>query len=53
MADERDAKTCKNPPCSCKITDDDGGYCSVACQSTANTTQIDCDCGHKDCGGDF
>lgn len=52
MADERNDNTCANAPCSCAV---EGGekYCSVSCQSTANTTQIDCDCGHQNCAGDF
>ncbi|HYE14115.1 MAG TPA: hypothetical protein VD968_06715 [Pyrinomonadaceae bacterium] len=52
MADERNDKVCANPPCSCPV---EGGerYCSVHCQSTENTVQIDCDCGHQGCSGDF
>ena len=50
---DREERTCKNPPCGCKIADEDDGYCSVNCASTANTTQIDCDCGHDHCSGDF
>ena len=59
MADEtvrdagaRAADTCKNPPCSCTVERGDR-YCSVHCESTPNTVQIDCDCGHQSCSGDF
>jgi hypothetical protein len=56
MADERDdrrdARTCKNPPCGCPVPDGEK-FCSVNCASTENTIQIDCDCGHEACGGDF
>ena len=54
MADERrdEGKTCANAPCTCPVEKGEK-YCSVHCQSTGNTTQIDCDCGHPDCKGDF
>ena len=57
MADEtvRDAdaaNTCKNAPCTCPVEKGEK-YCSVHCQSTTSTIQIDCDCGHDNCGGDF
>jgi hypothetical protein len=52
MAEERNARTCANPPCSCPVEQGEK-YCSVHCQSTANTVQIDCDCGHESCAGDF
>ena len=55
MADERDERagnTCANPPCTC-VVDKKGEYCGVSCQSTSGTTQIDCDCGHGGCKGDF
>ena len=51
-ADAQAANTCKNPPCTCP--DEKGEkFCSVHCQSTGNTVQIDCDCGHPACAGDF
>jgi hypothetical protein len=55
MADETrdEGKVCANPPCTCSITEKGEKYCSVHCQSTANATQIDCDCGHGSCAGDF
>ena len=51
MADEREEKTCANPPCSCPVQGEK--YCSVHCESTKSTVQIDCDCGHDGCKGDF
>ncbi|MGB8507461.1 MAG: hypothetical protein WCD76_03570 [Pyrinomonadaceae bacterium] len=55
MADEKDDKkgrTCKNAPCSCAVPDNEK-FCSVQCASTQHNIQIDCDCGHADCKGDF
>ena len=54
MADETKdgGKVCANPPCSC-VVEKGEKYCSVHCQSTEHTVQIDCDCGHADCKGDF
>lgn len=49
----RNDDVCKNPPCTCPVGDSDDDYCSVHCQSTANHVQIDCDCGHAECKGDF
>jgi hypothetical protein len=51
-SNDRDANTCKNAPCTCPV-DKGEKYCSVHCDSTAGHTQIDCDCGHDTCGGDF
>lgn len=51
-ADNRGANTCKNAPCTCPVERGEK-FCSVHCQSTENTIQIDCDCGHADCKGDF
>jgi hypothetical protein len=52
MADERKENQCANPPCTCP-TEKGEKFCSVHCQSTENTVQIDCDCGHGSCQGDF
>jgi hypothetical protein len=49
MADDKD--TCGNPVCSCKPTD--GKYCSASCEGAGKTVEIDCDCGHPDCSGNF
>jgi hypothetical protein len=51
MADDKENQ-CKNPPCSCPATAD-GKYCSAACAGTGDVVQLDCDCGHPDCTGDF
>ena len=50
MADDQKDQ-CKNPACSCAASD--GKYCSAACEGAGDTVQIDCDCGHKECSGDF
>ena len=55
MADKKDEgkkRTCKNPPCGCRVPEGED-FCSVNCASTEHETQIDCDCGHPECGGDF
>jgi hypothetical protein len=51
-ADARPANTCKNPPCTCLVEKGEK-YCSVHCDSTSGSIQIDCDCGHDTCKGDF
>jgi hypothetical protein len=52
MADEKKSNTCKHPTCSCPV---EGGasYCSASCEGAKGTLQIDCDCGHPACKGDF
>ena len=50
MADE---KKCKNPPCSCPPSGEDGKYCSASCAGTGDTIELDCDCGHEACAGNF
>jgi hypothetical protein len=50
MADEQE--TCKNPVCGCPPAED-GKYCSASCEGTGDTIEIDCDCGHPDCSGNF
>jgi hypothetical protein len=50
MADEKD--TCKNPVCGC-APQPDGKYCSASCEGAGKTIEIDCDCGHPECGGNF
>lgn len=49
MADEKE--TCKNPVCGCVPRD--GKYCSASCEGTGDTIEIDCDCGHPECTGNF
>ncbi len=48
---EDNVNVCKNPPCGCAVTDEK--YCSAACEGAGDSVQIDCDCGHETCGGDF
>ncbi|MDX6385799.1 MAG: hypothetical protein QOK48_3372 [Blastocatellia bacterium] len=49
MAEE---KKCKNPPCSCPQPPD-GKYCSASCEGTGDTIELDCDCSHEQCQGNF
>jgi hypothetical protein len=51
-ADVKSANTCKNAPCTCPVEKGEK-FCSVHCQSTEHNIQIDCDCGHETCAGDF
>ncbi len=50
MAD--DNNKCKNPPCSCPPSDDTK-YCSVTCEGKGETIELDCECGHPECAGNF
>ena len=50
MADEKDK--CKNPVCSC-APQPDGKYCSASCEGAGDTIELDCDCGHPECSGNF
>lgn len=49
MADEN---TCKNPSCTC-VPQPGDKYCSASCEGAGDTIEIDCDCGHPECGGNF
>ena len=51
MADDDNKETCKNPVCGCPPHD--GKYCSASCEGTGDTIEIDCDCGHEACSGNF
>lgn len=51
MADEEKV-TCKNPVCSCS-PQPDGKYCSASCEGAGKTIELDCDCGHPECSGNF
>jgi hypothetical protein len=59
MAEEQQNQ-CQNPPCTCP-PQPDGKYCSASCEGAANpgwwgthgTIEIDCDCGHEACQGNF
>ena len=50
MAEENE--TCKNPPCSCPRSSD-SKYCSAYCEGVGDIVELDCDCGHDSCGGNF
>jgi hypothetical protein len=50
MAD--DDNICANPPCTCPPQEGDK-YCSASCQGTGDMIELDCDCGHDACQGNF
>jgi hypothetical protein len=50
MADEKE--TCENPPCTC-APQPGGSCCSAQCEGKGDTIELDCDCGHPECGGNF
>ena len=52
MADDEKEKQCKNPACTCP-PQPGGKYCSASCEGSGKTIEIDCDCGHDACGGNF
>jgi hypothetical protein len=43
---------CKNTSCTCTVAAGEK-FCGVHCQSTENTIQVDCTCGHEECGSVF
>ncbi len=45
-------ETCKNPPCTCPPSSD-SKYCSAYCEGLGDIVELDCDCGHEACGGNF
>jgi hypothetical protein len=47
-----DVEKCKNPVCSCP-PQPGGKYCSASCEGAGKTIELDCDCGHKECTGNF
>jgi hypothetical protein len=51
MADDN-KDTCKNPTCTCP-PQPGGKYCSASCEGAGKTIELDCDCGHEECGGNF
>ena len=51
MAEEKEQRKCKNPVCSCVPAD--GDYCSASCEGKGNLIEIDCDCSHPGCKGNF
>ena len=51
MADQEEQKKCQNPVCSC--VPKEGDYCSPSCEGIGDFVEIDCDCAHPECKGDF
>ncbi len=52
MAEEKKNKECKNPACSCTVPDGQK-YCSASCEGAGQTIELDCDCSHAECKGNF
>ena len=53
MADEKkETKQCKNPPCTCPVQPG-AKYCGASCEGTGQTIELDCDCQHPECEGNF
>lgn len=52
MAEEKETNVCKNPPCSCAVSDGQK-YCSTSCEGKGQTIELDCDCIHPECKGNF
>jgi hypothetical protein len=52
MADEKEQRTCKSETCSCPVPEGQK-YCSASCEGKGGTIELDCDCGHPDCSGNF
>ncbi len=52
MADDNDAEQCQNPVCTCP-PQPGGKYCSASCEGSGSTIELDCDCGHEECTGNF
>ena len=50
--DKKDEKICKNPPCGCLATQG-SKYCGPSCEGTGSFIELDCDCGHEECTGNF
>jgi hypothetical protein len=50
MADEKE--TCKHAPCGC-APQPGGKYCSASCEGAGDIVELDCDCGHPECTGNF
>lgn len=49
MADEN---KCKNPPCTC-VCPEGEKYCSASCEGAGKMIELDCDCSHEQCQGNF
>ena len=42
-------KKCAHPACRCRARED-SKYCSAYCESAGDKVEIQCNCGHSDCG---
>jgi len=51
MANEQEQQKCQNPVCSC--IPKEGKYCSASCEGKGALVEIDCDCSHPECAGNF
>jgi len=45
-----ESKKCKHPNCSCTVSGGES-YCSVRCEASAKTPEVDCKRGHAGCKG--
>ena len=52
MADDKEARTCDNAACNCPVPED-AKYCSASCEGGRGIVEIDCDCSHPECAGNF
>lgn len=50
MADDQENK-CKNAPCTCSSAE--GKYCSASGEGKGDVVELDCECGHPECAGNF
>ena len=52
MAEDEEGQTCKNDACSCTVPKGQK-YCGASCEGSGSTIEIDCDCSHPECKGNF
>jgi len=52
VAEDKEKNKCKNAACSCTVQEGQK-YCSASCEGTGDTIEIDCDCSHPECKGNF
>jgi hypothetical protein len=52
MADKHDERKCNHEICNCRVPEGED-YCSPHCEATdsGEVMNINCDCGHPNCGG--
>jgi hypothetical protein len=46
---EESLRKCPHGPCECMIYPEQK-YCSIHCSTAENADEIECDCGHLNCG---